>query len=118
MPVTGRPLVALGMIKSPAKPAYPVTVSVPVLVVKVHLACTKAGNANSNRSGSSTLKRVFIAHSDFQEKASSAVFHVGIVLFWWRFTRRLFKQIAREAYFRVLGAWAERRFLNRLRARG
>src|ERR1035438_4145483 len=63
----------LGMVTALPEPLYPVMVIVPLLVVKVNWACTAAGSADSNSSSSSTLKRVFIPHSDSSEKVSSAL---------------------------------------------
>src|ERR1035441_4633575 len=60
----------LGMVTALPEPLYPVMVIVPLLVVKVNWACTAAGSADS--SSGSTLKRVFIPHSDSSEKASPA----------------------------------------------
>jgi hypothetical protein len=69
MLVTGmlRPpiFIVSGRVTAPPEPVYPVMVIAPLLVVKVNWARTAAGSAKSNRSGSRTLKRVFIAHSIF-----------------------------------------------------
>jgi len=66
-----------GMVTAPPVPVYPVIVIVPLLVVKLNWACTTAGNADSNSSGSSTFRRIFITHSEFLEKGWSAVAVVG-----------------------------------------
>src|ERR1017187_7007741 len=71
MQVTGSPLVVPGMVTHPPGPVYAVMVIAPLLVVKVNWACTTPGSANS--SSGSTLKRVFIPHSDSSEKDSSAL---------------------------------------------
>src|SRR5947208_3455847 len=51
MLVTGRELIALGMVTTPPGPVYPVTVIVPLLVTKMNWACTAAGSVNSSSSG-------------------------------------------------------------------
>ena len=60
MLVTGRPLVVSGITISAFVPVYPVTVSAPLLVVKVNWACTVAGSVKSTSSGSSLAKQVVL----------------------------------------------------------
>src|ERR1017187_3308196 len=70
MTVTGNPFVAPGIVTTPLGSLYAVMVIALLLVVKVNWACTTAGNATSS---SHSSRRIFIAHSDFREKAAPAL---------------------------------------------
>src|ERR1035441_4144506 len=48
IPVTGRPLIVLGMVTGPTGPVYPVMMIVPLLVLQVNWACTTAGSVKSS----------------------------------------------------------------------
>jgi hypothetical protein len=61
------------MVTAPLGPVYPVMVILPLLVVKVNWARPEAGSANNNTSGSTTLKRVFMGHSDFRGEGPLAL---------------------------------------------
>src|ERR1017187_5728862 len=102
MLVTGRPLVVLGMSTAPPEPVYPLMVIVPLLVVRMNWPSTTTGSVNSNKSGSSTLTRVFIRHSDSRKKGSLALSYVPFYSFCgtWQersSSRTKFKQIAEGA---------------------
>src|ERR1039458_954896 len=56
IPVTGRPLIVLGMVTGPTGPVYPMMMIVPLLVLQVNWACTVAGSIKRNSSNNMAVR--------------------------------------------------------------
>ena len=90
MPMTGRPLIVLGMVSTFSEPLYPVMVSPKPLVVYWNWACTTPGSVNSSSShvAQVVLKCQAILFGDVVPVRQGFVFMVSGFSFWLLHVRR------------------------------